>query len=317
MRNGGQVERIGSAGALWGRRGLWVAAGALLALLVNAPARAASYATPEAAMDAFKAALAPADANALLDLLGRQYEADLLGGDPAAARQGYAALQKAAAESITVESEGADRAVIVMGRRGWPMPVPLVKGADGWTFDMPAGIEEITDRRIGRNELSAIEFCNAFIDAQREFASRDHDGNGVLEYAQRLASSPGKHDGLYWPDEGGGDVSPLGPLAANAEQYLGYRKEGEPYRGYFFRILTRQGSNPPVGRYDYVINGHMLAGFGLVAWPADYGRSGIMTFQCSHHGRVFEKDLGPQTGALAAKIASYDPDRTWSEVADD
>lgn len=297
---------------------LLILAVAGLAVVAQArPARAAGYATAEAGMEAFRAALAGPDPGPLLDLLGRQYEADLLGGDPAAVRQGYAALQRAAAQAMSLESEGPDRAVILMGKRAWPMPVPLVKGAEGWSFDVASGIEEITDRRIGRNELSAIEFCRAYIDAQREYAGADHDGDDVLEYAQRIGSTPGKRDGLYWPDDGDGTVSPLGPLAASAEEYLGYRQAGEPYRGYHFRILTRQGANPPVGRYDYVINGHMLAGFALLAWPADYGHSGIMTFQCSHHGRIFQKDLGPATGTLAPKITAYDPDKTWAEAMED
>jgi len=314
MRNGGESNRMQRTG---GWRGLAAGATAIAALLLVVPAQAASYATPEAAMQAFRSALEPPDPSALLDLFGRQYEADLLGGDPAAARQGYEALQRAAAESITVETEGPERAVIVMGRRGWPMPVSLVRGADGWSFDAAAGVEEIKDRRIGRNELSAIEFCDAYMDAQREYAGADHDDNDVLEYAQRIESTPGKRDGLYWADEGDGSVSPLGPLVAGAEQYLGYRKAGEPYRGYYFRILTRQGANPPVGKYDYVINGHMLAGFVLLAWPADYGHSGVMTFQCSHHGGIFQKDLGAATGTLAAKITADDPDKTWSVVPQD
>lgn len=305
-------------------RGARVAAGCqMLALIVAAlvvalapPARATTYATPEAAMQAFRASLQAPDPSAMLDLFGSQHMAELLGGDPAAARQSYALLQRAATASMTLENEAADRAVILMGRRAWPMPIPLVKGADGWSFDVAAGMEEIIDRRIGQNELSAIEFCRAYIEAQRQYAGADHDSDDVLEYAQRIASTPGKRDGLYWPDDGDGTVSPLGPLAASAEEYLGYRRAGEPYRGYHFRILTRQGANPPVGKYDYVINRHMLAGFALVAWPADYGHSGIMTFECSHHGRIFEKDLGPATDKLAAQISSYDPDKSWSEVAE-
>ena len=186
---------------------------ALLALAPAWPADAApsAYATPEAALQAFRAAVNGEDGKGLLDLFGKQYEADLIGGDPAEARQNLAALRRMAAQSMTLEPDGEDRMTIVMGRRGWPMPVPLVKGPSGWTFDVKEGLQEITDRRVGRNELSAIEFCKAYIDAQRRYASVDHDNDGVLEFAQRLRSSEGQQDGLYWKAGADGVVSPLGP----------------------------------------------------------------------------------------------------------
>lgn len=198
--------------------------------------------------------------------------------------------------------------------RGWPMPVPLVKGPSGWTFDVKEGLQEITDRRVGRNELSAIEFCKAYIDAQRRYASADHDNDGVLEFAQRLKSS--QQDGLYWKAGADGVISPLGPLVASAEQYLQHRQAGEPFHGYYFRILTGQGANAAGGKYSYVINGNMIAGFAMIAWPADYRRSGIMTFQCGHNRQILEKDLGPETGKLATAITTFDPDKSWNEVTD-
>jgi DUF2950 family protein len=283
-------------------------------ILATAPLSAAdaTYPTPEAAMAAFRAAVYGEGGKGILDLFGREYEADLVGGDPAEARQNIQALRRMAAQRMTLEPDGEGRMTIIMGRRGWPMPIPLVKGEGGWIFDVKAGVEDITDRRIGRNELAAIEFCKTYIDAQRLYAGTDHDGDGVLEFAQRFRSSEGHQDGLYWPPGPDGVESPLGPFAAAAEQDLDSRKEGEPFRGYYFRILTEQGGNPPGGAYNYVINGNMIAGFALIAWPADYGRSGIMTFECSHHGQVLQKDFGPDTGKIAATVTQYDPDKTWT-----
>ena len=304
-----------AAGAEFVRRRLLAGLLALaMPVLAMAPLSAAetTYATPEAAMAAFRAAVYGEGGKGILDLFGREYEAELVGGDPAEARQNVQALRRMAAQRMTLEPDGEERMSIIMGRRGWPMPIPLIKGEGGWTFDVKAGVEEITDRRIGRNELAAIEFCKTYIDAQRRYAGSDHDGDGVLEFAQRLRSSDGQQDGLYWPPGPDGVESPLGPFAAAAEQYLENRKEEEPFHGYYFRILTEQGANPPGGAYNYIINGNMIAGFALIAWPSDYGRSGIMTFECSHHGQVLEKDLGPDTGKIAAAITRYDPDNTWA-----
>ncbi|MFO1153271.1 MAG: DUF2950 domain-containing protein [Rhodospirillales bacterium] len=289
----------------------FLAAALLLATAARPAGAASAYPTPEAALEAFRAAVNGENGKGLLDLFGKQYEADLIGGDPAEARQNLEALRRMAAQSMTLAPDGDDRMSIVMGRRGWPMPIPLVKGEQGWAFDIKSGLQEITDRRVGRNELAAIDFCRAYIDAQRRYASTDYDDDGVLEFAQRLKSTDGKRDGLYWPPGPDGIASPLGPFAAAAEPYLKGRKEGEPFRGYYFRILKEQGVNAPGGKYNYVINGNMIAGFGLIAWPADHGRSGIMTFLCSHNGSILEKDLGPETAKLAAAITAFDPDKTW------
>ena len=301
---------------LVGQSALATALAALLTLVAAWPAHAATsaYATPEAALQAFGAAVNGEDGKGLLDLFGKEHEADLIGGDPAEARQNLAALRRMAAQSMTLEPDGEDRMTIVMGRRGWPMPVSLVNGPSGWTFDVKEGLQEITDRRVGRNELSTIEFCKAYIEAQRQYASADHDNDGVLEFAQRLQSSEAQQEGLYWKAGADGVVSPLGPLAASAEQYLQLRKAGEPFHGYHFRILTGQSAAAPGGKYSYVINGNMVAGFAMIAWPADYPRSGIMTFQCGHNGQILEKDLGPETGKLATGITTFDPDKGWTEV---
>jgi hypothetical protein len=185
----------------------------------------------------------------------------------------------------------------------------LVETDGAWRFDTAEGIEEIINRRVGRNELAAIALARAYVDAQIEYARADRDGDGVLEYAQRLASTPGQRDGLYWEDVEGDELSPFGPLVKGAESYLETKQPGDPLRGYYFKILTKQGENPPGRRHDYVIGGNMIAGFGLVAYPADYGNTGAMTFVVSHRGQVHEKDLGPFTG-----MPAYDPDDSWTEA---
>lgn len=281
-------------------------------------ARAATtvYPSPEKALDAFRSAVLSEGNQGLIALFGPEHQADLVGGDPAEARLALQRLRAGIARGLSLVPAGPDRMTVVVGNQGWPMPIPLVKGADGWTFDVADGIEEIRNRRIGNHELAAIALCRAYLTAQVEYAALDRDGDQVLEYAQRVASTPGQQDGLYWQASASAGPSPFGPLAASAEEYLGQRKAGEPYRGYYFRILTSQGANPPGGKYDYIINGNMIAGYALLAWPADYGRSGIMTFECSHQGTVFEKNLGEDTAKLAAAITAYDPDKTWNDVTE-
>jgi hypothetical protein len=209
--------------------------------------------------------------------------------------------------------------ILEIGNDLWPFPVPIVKRDGGWFFDTDAGKDELLSRRVGKNELATLPVMRAYVDAQREYATSDHDGDGVLEYAQRLVSSPGKQDGLYWPSDLDGEESPLGPLVAFA-QIEGYspelRDEKEiergPFHGYYFKILTRQGKHALGGKYDYVINGNMIGGFAMVAWPAEYGSSGIMTFIVNQQGRVYQKDLGPKTSRLAIKMKAYDPDLGWT-----
>ena len=273
--------------------------GTSLLLLPPAAAKAAqpAFATPEAAMAALRQALEQRDGKAVLALLGPEHEAELIGGDPAAARQGLAELGDAAREAMALAPGENGAMIVLIGRRAWPMPVPLVEEAAGWRYDTAAGLEELDDRRIGKNELAAIELGRTYAEAQLAYAALDRDDDQVLEYAQRLASTEGTRDGLYWPPGEDGEVSPLGPLVAAADDYL-----------------KEQGANPPGGAYGYVINGNMIAGFALVGWPAAYGRSGVMTFVVSHQGKVYEKDLGPDTAKLAEAMTAYDPDATWSEV---
>jgi hypothetical protein len=212
--------------------------------------------------------------------------------------------------------------VLEIGTNAWPFPVPIVKNDGKWFFDTVAGREEILNRRIGSNELATLQVMRACVEAEREYASQDRDGNGVLKYAQRFISHPGTRDGLYWPTESDGEISPLGPLVAEAqsEGYGLQSREGkarpQPYHGYFFKILTRQGKHAPGGKYDYVINGNMIGGFALVAWPAEYGRSGIMTFIVNQQGLIYQKDLGPKTSKLAPDMKRYDLDPGWQVSPD-
>ncbi len=298
--------------------------GAILAVLVVVlafcrPAQAATaetqmrFGTPEAAVDALRTALKNDDENALLDLFGREYADRLLSKDTVAARAGRQRLAQAIEEGLTLRKDTADRVVLVIGKNAWPFPIPLVRSGDDWRFHTAAGVEEILNRRIGANELDAIEVCRAYLAAQRQYASTIRDGSGVRKFAQRLRSTPGKQDGLYWdPAVAGGEESPFGPLMT--EYLKGGRKLGDPYQGYYFRILTRQGSHVPGGRYNYVINGNMIAGFALVAFPAEYGNTGVMTFLVSHHGEVYQKDLGPGTAETVKAMQEYNPDATWTEV---
>jgi hypothetical protein len=293
---------------------------AILLVAGSAPVLAdqPSFADPQAALAALETALKAKDGDALVDLLGPENREDLIGGDPAQARQWLDELNLLVNEGAKLEPNEDSSMTVVLGRRDWPMPVPLVKEAQGWRYDTEAGLEEIDDRRVGSNELTAIGLLRAYVDAQLEYAEEDHDGDKVLEYAQKIVSTAGQQDGLYWEAEGDAELSPLGPLVAEADAYTkDYHQRGEPYHGYYFKILTRQGANPPGGAYDYVINGNMIAGFAMVAWPAAYGHSGVMTLAVNHQGTVYEKDLGDDTEKLAPEITAYDSDQTWTEVSDE
>jgi hypothetical protein len=296
-----------------GVRAMLVALLLLLALGCQGgdPQSQRTFATPEAAVEAFLDALERDDVDALLGILGREHEGAIVTPDWDAERDARQEIVEAAKQ--TQELSKVDERVmeLIVGEDEWPLPIPIVQEEDAWSFDTQEGIEEIIDRRIGRNELAAIAIARAYVDAQIEYARRDRDGDDVLEYAQRLASTPGKKDGLYWEAESEEDLSPFGPLVQGAERYLETKQPGDPIKGYYFQLLTRQGENPPGGRYDYVINGNMIAGFALVAYPADHGNSGVMTFVASHRGKVHQKDLGEFTG-----MDEYDPDEAWTEVED-
>ena len=294
---------------------------ALLALCampaVATAAEQRTFATPDQAVDALLAALKADDDAALVAIFGDKHKTLVVTPDKAA---NSAARAKAVAALQTyhlLEEQGKDRRVLLIGDQAWPLPIPLVRVGDQWRFATEEGEDEIVNRRIGANERSAILVLRAYLDAQKDYAARDRDGDGVLQYAQRLGSTPGKHDGLYWPADAskGEEASPFGPLIAESAAYLKGHEAGDPYRGYHFRILTRQGANAPGGAYNYVINGRMLAGFAMVAYPAQYGDSGVMTFIVSHNGKVFEKDLGKNSTTIGAKLPAFDPGAGWKEVA--
>jgi hypothetical protein len=225
----------------------------------------------------------------------------------------------AAREGTRILADGDDYAVLSIGDEDWPFPIPLIKGPDGWRFDTEEGIEELLDRRIGRNELNTIATTLEFVEAQYEYQARDRDGDGTRAFAQRMMSTDGKRDGLYWPAADGERESPMGRLVAEATA-MGYRpgesKDPAPYNGYYYRPLTAQGANAPGGARSYVVDGRMTGGFALLAYPAEYGNSGIMSFLVNQSGILFQKDLGEDTAALAADITTYDPDRSWQPVAD-
>ena len=293
----------------------------VLALVLGAPmpsAKAetgATFASPEAAVAALAGAVNANDREALRGIFGPAAD-DLLNPDRVQATNEFNAFTAALNATNRLVSESDARCVLEVGRHSWPFPIPIVRQSDGqWYFDTAAGKEEILNRRIGRNELATLQSVRAYVGVQREYASRDRIGNGVLQYAQKIVSSPGLKDGLYWPTNLDGEISPLGPLVASA-QAAGYGGQSadaapRPFHGYYFKILTRQGKHAPGGKYNYVINGNMIGGFALVAWPAEYGNSGIMTFIVNQQGRVFQKDFGSKTGKLAPAMKKYDPDPTW------
>jgi len=296
-----------------------------LSLMVAVPFAAAAapqetFATPEAAVDALMSALKADSDPAMVAIFGDEHKDLLMSSDRAATSATRAKILDAMQTLRVLQEPSPVRRVLVIGAAAWPVPIPIVRAGDRWRFATEEGADELVNRRIGGNERNAIYVLRAYIDAQRAYAAIDRDGDGVLQYAQRVASTPGKHDGLYWPANAAnaakGDAeSPFGPLIAEGSAYLKGHVAGDPYRGYYFRILTRQGKSAPGGAYSYVINGRMIAGFAMVAYPAEYGKSGVMTFIVSHNGKVYEKDLGKDSTAIGAKRTTFDPGTGWNEVA--
>jgi Protein of unknown function (DUF2950) len=276
-----------------------------------------SYASPEEAVKALVDAVKANNNDELLAIFGPGSEDIISSGDEVDDKTHRERFLSAYSEMNTLEKETPDKTVLHVGSRDWTLPIPIVKRGERWVFDTNAGRVEILNRRIGRNELSTIEVLHAYVDAQHEYASKDRNGDGSLEFAQKLVSTNGKHDGLYWEAKEGKEMSPFGPLAAKAAREGYTVKEGDgssPYHGYFYRILKGQGKNAPGGQYDYVVNGKMVLGFALVAYPAKYGSSGIMTFIVNQQGMVYEKDLGKNTAKIVESIKRYDPDSTWKKV---
>ena len=270
-----------------------------------------AYATPQAAVEDLIAALRASDDARLRHVLGPGSAKLIRSGDTVADAHGRARFVAAYERHATIEHQGDDRATLLIGDKDWPFPVPLVKSSRGWSFDSAAGARELLDRRIGRNELSAIQVCLAYVDAQREYAATAGNDGGLHEYARKFVSSSGRKDGLYWPTPDGTKPSPLGPLVAKAHAE-GY--DQQPYHGYYYRILTAQGPRAQGGAYDYVVKGRMMGGFALVAYPARWGNSGVMTFVVNQDGVVYEKNLGPETTALAANMRRFDPDESWQQA---
>jgi hypothetical protein len=281
-----------------------------------APAQQKTFESLDDAVNALISAFRAGDRRAIVEVLGPLGRPLVSSGDDTADRRGFQRFVAEYDRAHRLEG-GGGKVVLYVGADDFPFPIPLVPDGPRWFWDTDAGDDEILYRRVGRNELSTIQVCLAYVDAQREYYAVDRTGGGILEYAQHFGSSAGKRDGLYWatrPDE---RPSPLGPLVAQARG-RGYTKQGGgpvPYEGYFYRILLAQGPDAPGGAYDFVVRGHMIGGFALVAFPAKYGVSGIMTFIVSHDGVVYQKDLGPKTPQIAEAMKTYNPDRTWQKTA--
>ena len=284
--------------------------------LATLAAEQKTFATPDAAVDAYMAALKADDDAALIAIFGAEHRDLIITPDTAANSATRAKLLTALQAFRVLAERGPERRVLLIGDQAWPFPVPLVKDRGAWRFATEDGADEVLNRRIGGNERNAIVVLRAYVDAQRQYASRDRDGDGVLQYAQKLGSTTGKRDGLYWPADAAKseEASPFGPLVAESAPYLKGHKESDAFRGYHFKILTRQGKNAPGGAYNYIINGRMIAGYALVAYPARYGESGVMSFMVSNNGRIYEKDLGSNSNALGLKMTSFDPGPGWSAL---
>ena len=291
-----------------------LAAAVLIAVALPARAQETSS-TPEAAVKDLVEFRQSQDARLRDRILGKDGAALLRSGDTDGGRREPEGVQRGGGHArprSTTDPNG--EKILRVGKNGWTLPLPLVKTDAGWRFDVAKGKEEMTNRRVGYNELSAIEACKAYVAAQDEYFRLDRDSNGLREYARRFISTPGTHDGLYWPPENQADISPLDGFAEDANLAARSGEKPEPYDGYYYRILTAQGPAAPGGAFSYLINGHMIAGHAMVAWPAAYGDSGVETFICGENGVVYQKDLGPNTAALGASMAQFNPDASWKAV---
>jgi hypothetical protein len=292
--------------------------GVALGVSAGCGARQQSYGSPEEAAEALLAAVKAGKTDALLKVLGPDTQPMLESGDPVQDQNARDAFltEYEASHSLTRDDQG--RTVLQVGADEWPFPFPIVEDNGKWRFDSTEGVEEIINRRVGANELFTIQACLAYVDAQRDYYLRNPDGDPLLHYAQRLVSTEGKRDGLYFEVSGDEPESPLGAAFAKARDD-GYFKEGvprpEPFHGYVYRLLVSQGANATGGAYDYIAGGQMIGGFALIAYPADYGNSGVMTFMVNHDGVVFSKDLGPDTARVAGAVTQFDPDGSWTREA--
>ena len=275
------------------------------------------FETPQTASEALVAAVRSGDPGRIEQVLGPTSARLIRSGDPVDDARARERFLTAYDRQSKIEQESDARATLLIGEKDWPFPFPLIKRGDRWRFDVESGANEVINRRIGRNELAAIQVCLAYVDAQREYAVTQGNVDGLHRYASKFVSAARKKDGLYWPTEDGQPASPLGPLAAKAKEE-GYGKSEnaakQPYHGYHYRILTAQGRDAPGGAYGYVVRGKMIGGFALVAYPARWGVSGVMTFIVSHDGVVYQKNLGGRTAAVASKMTRFNPDATWSKA---
>jgi hypothetical protein len=295
---------------------------ALALCLATLPALAADeemFNSPQDAVNALVTAAQNHDTNAMHAIFGPEGR-QLVSPDAVQAATAYTAFVQRLSERVVLVTNSDDNLSLQIGADSWPFPIPLVSSNGQWYFDTIAGKEEILRRRIGMDELGAIAVCHAYVDAQREYAGQDRLGDGILAYAQLLHSDPGQHNGLFWPAQPGEQLSPLGPLVA-AARGEGYQHTARllndqlaPYHGYYFKILTRQGKDAPGGKYDYIINGHMIAGFALVAWPAQWCNTGVMTFIVNQQGKVYQRNLGKKTATIASRMTVFDPDDKWTVV---
>lgn len=278
-------------------------------------AAAKTFATAEDAVNALVTAVKAHDRTAIHAVLGTT-DASIESGDAVADRAAGERFVKAYDEKHSLVADG-DVTKLVIGENDFPFAFPLVKSGDRWHFDTDAGLTELLARRIGRNEIYAMKVLQAIVDAQRDYASEDRNGNGVLDYATKFISSPGKRDGLYWPTKAGEPPSPLGELVADAsaEGYKGKSGTPTPFHGYYYRLLKGQSASANGGALDYVVRGHAIGGFAVIAYPAKYANSGIMTFMVNQDGKIFESDLGPKTQAKASAMQRFDPGKGWAPVS--
>jgi hypothetical protein len=273
------------------------------------------FKSPDEAVTVFVAAVRADDLRDMIRILGPEGRDIVVSGDPVADQTARAAFLIAYDLKHQIVKEGEDRADLVIGKNDWQLPIPLVQKSGAWQFDAVSGRREVLLRRIGRNELAAIQTALAYVDAQNDYASMNPEGQKVDTYAQRIVSSPGKKDGLYWPAGANESQSPLGEAFASAT-IQGYRTGAEPipYHGYYYKVLTTQGPHAPGGAMNYVVKGNMIGGFGLLAYPAEYGNSGVMSFIVNHAGVVLQRDLGPNTARIASRMTAFDPDPSWRQV---
>jgi len=282
--------------------------------LLAAEAKQMSFKSPEEGVQALVEAVKKNDKKALMAIFGPESKDIIFSGDKVADKTGRGQFLAAYEEKYRLVNEGDNKAILIVGPHDWPMPIPLIKQGEAWLFDTKEGKDEILNRRIGKNELNTIEVCQAYVDAQREYAMKDCDGNRIRDYAQQFVSTQGKKDGLYWEIKEGEEQSPMGPLMAKAAKGGYKRFTLSPYHGYYYKILKAQGEHAPGGGYSYVVHGNMMGGFALVAYPSKYGSSGVMTFIVNQDGIVYQKDLGKETKKIAEAMTLYDPDQTWQQV---